>query len=146
MAAEYNKPTFPATLFNPLIGLLTRVGLKPQGAWLLTVKGRKTGKPMSIPVNPLTLDGTRYLVAPRGNTHWARNLRASGEGELRSGRTRETIRTTELPDSEKREPLLAYLERWSGVTKEHFGIAWPNPSEDEITRVAARSPIFRIES
>lgn len=97
-----------------------------------------------MPVNPLHFEGKRYLVAPRGDTHWVRNLRATGEGELRLGRKRETIRASEVPDEEKAPILRAYLDRWAGVTASHFGVS-KKPTDEEIARVVPRSPVFRIE-
>ena len=73
---------FTRRVFNPLIGLLTRSGLTVAGSRVLEVRGRSSGQPRRTPVNLLELGGERYLVAPRGETQWARNLRASGEGRL----------------------------------------------------------------
>ena len=147
MDAEYNKPGAANKLAGPLIGLIIKLGFSPQGGQLLTVAGRKSGKKFTNPVNPLEFDGAEYLVAPRGNTQWSRNLRATRSGELRTGRKKRPIRVVaELTDPEKPPVLLAYLERWAGVTKSHFGIPWPDPSDEDITRVCARTPIFRIES
>ena len=144
--AEYKKPGAMVRVMNGALGLLIRLGFSPQGGELLTVRGRKSGKPMTTPVNPMTLDGAEYLVAPRGDTHWTRNLRIAKTGELRRGRKKRPVQVVaELSDAEKPPVLLAYLERWSGVTKDHFGITWPNPSEDEVARVSARTPMFRIE-
>jgi hypothetical protein len=68
---------------------------------------------VSVPVNVLTIDGTRYLVAPRGETQWVRNFRAAGcEGELALGRRSEPLRAVELSDEEKPDVLRAYLKRW----------------------------------
>ena len=143
---EYKKPGVFIRIMNWLLGLLIKLGLSPQGGQLLTVRGRKTGKPITMPVNPMTLDGAEYLVAPRGDTHWTRNLRIAKTGELRKGRKKRAVHVvSELTDAEKPPVLKAYLERWAGVTKDHFGIAWPNPSEEEVARVSARTPMFRIE-
>jgi len=51
---------------------------------VLFVRGRHSGKRLSVPVAPpFEYEGRRYLVSPLGDTHWARNLRAAGEGVLR---------------------------------------------------------------
>jgi hypothetical protein len=63
-------------------------------------------------VNLLVFEDQRYLVAPRGQTQWVRNLRVAGQGELRVGRRTETFRATELGDDEKVDVLRAYLGRW----------------------------------
>ena len=146
MATEYKKPGFVTRLMNGSLGLAVKLGMSPQGAQLLTVRGRKSGKNMTTPVNPMQFEGAQYLVSPRGNTHWARNLRVSKQGSLRLGRKKRSIRVVEELAGEAKPPiLLAYLERWAGVTKDHFGIPWPNPSEADITRVCARTPMFKIE-
>lgn len=145
--AEYIRPGTPVRVMNSLLGVVIKLGFSPQGGQLLTVNGRKSGRPMTTPVNPLTVDGAEYLVAPRGNTHWTRNLKASGSGVLRRGRKKRPIRVVhDLADDEKPKILLAYLGRWGGVTRGHFGITWPNPSAEEVARVCARTPIFRIEN
>ena len=88
------------------------MGVSVYGSRVLYVKGRKSGEWRSTPVNPLTLDGTRYLVAPRGNTQWVRNMRAVGAGELRIGRRVEPFRATEIADDAKPAILRAYLKKW----------------------------------
>ncbi|MEO8541401.1 MAG: nitroreductase/quinone reductase family protein [bacterium] len=143
---EYKKPGAPVRIMNSVLGVAMKLGLSPQGGQLLTVRGRKSGKNMTTPVNPMAFEGAEYLVAPRGDTHWTRNLRVAGTGVLRIGRKRRTVKVVaELVDAEKPPILLAYLGRWAGVTKDHFGITWPNPSESDVTRVCARTPMFRIE-
>jgi deazaflavin-dependent oxidoreductase (nitroreductase family) len=76
----------------------------------LTVRGRRSGKPRTVPVAVLEHEGGRYLVAPRGRTHWVRNLRDAGECELRlRGRSRR-FGVDEVP-SEQRPPLIAEYRR-----------------------------------
>ncbi len=114
---------------NPL---LMRFGILPT----LRVRGRKTGQWRSVPVNVLEADGERYLVAPRGETDWVRNLRAAGGGQLRYGRRRtETFAATEVPDEEKPLIIEAYLQRWGGQVRSQFE-ALPDPADH---------PVFRIE-
>ena len=68
--AHYQKPdAVTACVINPLIIALTKLGLSVRGAHVLAVRGRKTGKVQEVPVNPVEVEGTRYLVAPRG-TAW----------------------------------------------------------------------------
>src|SRR5580700_7128394 len=99
-------------VLNRLVGWLTRRGLSIRGSRVLAVRGRTTNEWRTTPVNPLALDGARYLVAPRGTTQWVRNIRASGAAELRKGRRAEAIRVAELSDEEKVPVLRAYLKRW----------------------------------
>ncbi len=141
----YQRPGwFTSHVFNPAVARLTRLGLSVAGSRILEVRGRKTGEPRRTPVNPLTLDGTRYLVAPRGNTQWVRNLRAQGEGRLLHGRRAEVFRASELPDDEKAPILRAYLERWKWEVGVFFDGVGPQDPENELRRIAPDHPIFRI--
>lgn len=140
----YTRPNwFVTNVGNKMIGLLVRLGMQPSGANLLTVPGRRSGKPRTTPVNPLEHNGARYLVAPRGETEWARNLRAAGEGELRVGGKAERIRVTEVAGEEKPPVIRAYLDRWYGFTGAYFGVAKDAPDE-ELRRIAPEHPVFRI--
>src|SRR2546421_4483822 len=98
---RYLEPTRSTRIFNATVARLTRMGVSVYGSRVLYVKGRKSGEWRSTPVNLLTVDGTRYLVAPRGHTQWVRNLRAVGTGELRVGRRAEPFRATEITDDAK---------------------------------------------
>jgi len=142
--AHYQKPdAVTACVINPLILALTKLGLSVRGAHVLAVRGRKTGKVQEVPVNPVEVEGTRYLVAPRGETQWARNLRAAGVAELRVGRRREQIRVTELADAAKPPVLRAYLRQWQRETGRFFGVD-ANASDEELRRQAPDHPVFRI--
>ncbi len=136
---------FTRHVFNPIVAMLTRAGLSVWGSRELRVRGRTSGVWRTTPVNLLTYEGDRYLVAPRGETQWVRNLRASGEGELRVGRRTEPFRATELPDDEKPAILRAYLKRWKAEVGVFFGGVGAESSEDELRRVSADHPVFRIE-
>src|SRR5215468_5085841 len=92
---RYLKPGWlTSRVLNPL---LMRLGVVPT----LAVRGRVSGEWRTVPVNVLELDGQRYLVAPRGDTEWVRNLRATGRGELRRRARVDAFRATEVPDREK---------------------------------------------
>src|SRR5690606_7831375 len=110
---RYLAPTGADRAFNRLVAALTKVGVGVAGSRVLTVAGRRSGQPRSTVVNVLTLDGARYLVAPRGETHWVRNLRAAGTASLRVGRRVEEVGVVELDDEAKLPVLRAYLERWA---------------------------------
>jgi hypothetical protein len=95
-------------------------------------------------VNLLTVDGTQYLVAPRGETQWVRNIRVSGKGVLLLGRRRQSISVTELADTDKPDILRAYLKRWKAEVGVFFdGVGADSPPE-ELARIAPRHPVFRI--
>jgi deazaflavin-dependent oxidoreductase (nitroreductase family) len=112
---------------------------------VLRVRGRKTGELRSTPVNLLTVDGTSYLVAPRGETQWVRNLRAAGgKGELCLGKHCDTFESVELADDEKPAILRAYLGRWKAEVGVFFdGVGADSPPED-VARIAPQHPVFRL--
>jgi deazaflavin-dependent oxidoreductase (nitroreductase family) len=129
VAGRYLKPGFVLShVMNPL---LMRIGLVPT----LAVRGRTSGEWRTVPVNVLVRDGKRYLVAPRGDTHWARNLRAAGRGELRTRRGAEPFTVVELPGDEKEPIIAAYLERWGSQVRSQFR-ELPDPTDH---------PVFRLE-
>jgi deazaflavin-dependent oxidoreductase (nitroreductase family) len=135
---------FTARVFNPTVAGLTRIGLSVYGSRILAVRGRTSGAWRATPVNPLPLDGERYLVAPRGVAQWVRNIRASGEGELRVGGRREPIRVVELPDEEKPAVLRAYLRRWKWEIGAFFQGVGPDALEADLRRIAPDYPVFRV--
>jgi deazaflavin-dependent oxidoreductase (nitroreductase family) len=145
MAEHYDRPGwFTKHVFNPAVALLTRLGLSIAGSRVLEVPGRKTGEPRRTPVNLLTFDGDRYLVAPRGHTQWVRNLRASGSGRLFVGRRGEPFTATELADAAKPPILREYLRRWKWEVGAFFEGVGADSSDDEMRRIAPDHPIFKI--
>ena len=103
---------FTKHVFNRLVAFLTRMGVSVAGSRVLEVPGRKSGSPRRTPVNLMSFEGQRYLVAPRGHTQWVRNLRASGSGRLLVGRRAEDFSAVELLDADKAPLLREYLRRW----------------------------------
>src|SRR4051812_3705825 len=145
MAADYQRPGwFTTNVANRIVAGLTRLGVSMMGSRVLEVRGRKSGEWRQTPVNLLTFEGERYLVAPRGETQWVRNLRASGEGRLRVGRRTEPFTAVELADEEKPPLLRAYLKKWAWETGAFFEGVGADASEDDIRRIAPRHPVFRI--
>lgn len=142
---HYQKPSWATKhIGNPAIATLTRLGVSVRGSRILAVRGRKSGEWRATPVNPLPFEGQRYLVAPRGETHWVRNIRASHEGQLRVGRRIEDIRVSEVSDADKVPILRAYLQLWAFETKVFFDVAGPNVPDDELRRIAPEHPVFRL--
>ncbi|MEV0632108.1 nitroreductase family deazaflavin-dependent oxidoreductase [Nonomuraea wenchangensis] len=142
--SRYIEPTRMDHLFNRMVARLTRLGISLLGSRILYVRGRTSGEWRTTPVNMLTLNGSRYLVAPRGVTQWVRNLRAAGNGELHVGRRVETFTATELSDDEKPAILRAYLKRWGWEVGRFFEGLNANASEEEVQAVAPGFPVFRI--
>ncbi len=135
---------FTTNVFNRLVAGLTRLGISVLGARVLEVRGRTTGEPRHTPVNLLTLDGERYLVAPRGETQWVRNLRVSGEGRLLVGKRGEDFTAVELTDEEKPPVLRGYLKRWKFEVGAFFDGVGPDASDAEMLAVAAKHPVFKL--
>ncbi|HEU5160059.1 MAG TPA: nitroreductase/quinone reductase family protein [Streptosporangiaceae bacterium] len=141
---RYIKPTAFETYFNRIVGLLTKLGLSLMGSRVLAVKGRTSGQWRTTPVNLLTVDGARYLVAPRGQAQWVRNIRVAGGGELRLGRKVEPFTVTELADADKPPVIRAYLKRWGWEVGKFFEGLDKNAGDEQIAAVAPGFPVFRI--
>ena len=123
----------------------TRLGVSVSGSRGLEVRGRKTGEPRQTPVNLLTFGDTTYLVAPRGEPHWVRNVRAAGGRlDLLLGRRRTHDVATELPDEEKVPVLRAYLNRWKAEVGVFFDGVGPKSTDEEIAAIAPKHPVFAI--
>jgi len=144
---HYREPGwFTRKVFNPAVAFATRHGLSIWGSRELRVRGRTSGEWRTVPVNLLTLDDTRYLVAPRGETQWVRNIRVSGGGELRVGRHVEAFTVEELADAEKVAVLRAYLRRWKMEVGVFFDGVSADSTDEELAAIAPRHPVFRIRS
>jgi len=143
---RYLEPTRPARIFNASVGRLTGMGISVYGSRVLAVRGRKSGEWRTTPVNPLTIDGQRYLISPRGNTQWVRNMRVAGGGELRIGRRVEKFTATELPVEERPAVLRAYLKKWKFEVGVFFQGVGPDATEERMLAIAPDHPVFRIRS
>lgn len=143
---RYVRPGwFTMHVFNRLVAALTRVGVSVWGSRELRVRGRKSGQWRTTPVNLLTHEGNHYLVAPRGETQWVRNLRAAGQGELRVGRKTQRFLATEIADEDKPAVLRAYLRRWKAEVGVFFAGVGAKSDEDDVRRIAPDHPVFRIK-
>lgn len=144
--AHYKKPDwFTMHVFNRIVAGLTRLGVSVLGSRVLEVKGRASGEPRTNPVNLLTVDGTQYLVAPRGETQWVRNVRADeGRCVLILGRKRADYLATEVQDDVKVAILRAYLKRWKAEVGVFFGGVGPDSTDAELAAIAPRHPVFLL--
>ncbi|GAA2903969.1 nitroreductase family deazaflavin-dependent oxidoreductase [Streptomyces mexicanus] len=144
-SSEYYLEQSPMSArLNNVIGWLARHGLSLAGNAELSVRGRTSGRPQRVPVNPHTHQGGQYLVSVRGHSQWVRNMRAAGGGELRVGRKVRPFTAVELPDAEKLPILRTYLEKWGWQVKGYFDGVTATSCDEEIARVAADHPVFRI--
>jgi len=141
----YQRPTAAEAMINRVIGLLPRIGIGPRYMVLLQVRGRKSGRIYSTPVNLLEVNGHRYLVAPRGDTQWARNAAASGEVALVRGLRREAVKVTSMADGDKPAILKAYLDQYASAVQQYFPVAAGSPPP-AFAPLAANYPVFEIRS
>ncbi|MDO8433831.1 MAG: nitroreductase/quinone reductase family protein [Candidatus Binatus sp.] len=130
-------------IFNRVMGLALAFGIGPGYMRLLEVRGRKSGRVFTTPVNLLELDGRRYLVAARGETAWARNARAAGNIILRKGSRHESLAVRELADSEKPRILKAFLDCFASQVQRFFDLPAGSP-EDSFRATAAGKPVFEL--
>jgi hypothetical protein len=123
----YRKPNaFVRRVFNPLA---MKFGIG--GTVALSVRRRRSGKTQRVPVIPIELGGHRYLVSPRGETDWVKNLRASSEGELGG----ERVQAVEIPVGERGPILDRYQEVAGRAVESHFK-ALPDASDHPTFRVS----------
>lgn len=142
--ARYIAPRRVDRVVNRVVAFLTRIGVSVLGSRVLRVKGRTSGQWRSTPVNLLTVDGHRYLVAPRGTTQWVKNIRVAGGGELLLGRRATPFLVQELRDADKPPVIRAYLKRWAWEVGRFFEGVNATSSDAELLRVAPRFPVFRV--
>ncbi len=123
-------PLFVRRIFNPIA-----MRFEISGTRTLAVRGRRSGAVRRVPVIPVDVEGARYLVSPRGETNWVRNLRAAGEGELQRKKGVQPFRATELPVAE-RPPIIAAYRSVAGRSVRSFFETMPNPADH---------PVFRLD-
>jgi len=146
MAKTYKAPTF-VRIGNILILTLLRAGFKLVGPgnypmYLLTVRGRKSGQPRTIPIVIHEENGKRYVASPYGIVDWVRNLRAAGEAILTRGRRAETVNARELPKDEAALVLRADIKR--NPFARYFGVT-ADSSLEEFERAVLTHPVFVLE-
>ena len=129
---------------NRLVRLLLKLGLMPGPTYLLTVPGRRTGRPLSTPVTLVEDGNTRWLVAPYGNVAWVRNARAAGQITLTRGSRSETVPIRELGPTEAGPVLQRYITRVP-ITRPYFDATPDSPLAAFIPE-APRHPVFHLGS
>jgi deazaflavin-dependent oxidoreductase (nitroreductase family) len=142
--AHYRKPGWVTrTLFNPAVEAATRMGFAVWGSRVLETTGRVSGKARRTPVNLLVFDGNEYIISPRGETQWVRNVRAAGGRlVLIHGRHRQERVASELEDAQKPAVLRAYLRRWKMEIGVFFDGVDARSSEEDLVRIAPSHPVF----
>jgi deazaflavin-dependent oxidoreductase (nitroreductase family) len=139
----YHKPSGAVKLMNAFIGRLASIGLIPGGTVQLEVKGRRSGKTRLVAVTLAEHEGQRYLVAPRGNTEWVRNVKAAGGEAALKHRKTEKVQLEEVPVEQRAPIIKIYLKKTAAVTKREFGLD-PEASLEEFEKIAPRHPVFRV--
>ena len=130
---EFRRPSRAEAIFNKLFGHLVRLGLAPRYNYLVEVRGRRTGRTYSAPIN----------VAPRGRTEWVRNAEAAGDVVLTRGRSRRRFRLRPVAGDEKLEILKTYLDRYKVAVQRYFPVRAGSEAR-AFHDIADRYPVFEL--
>ena len=142
-APVFRQPTTVERAFNRLFGFLVGLGFGMKHNYLLQVRGRKSGRLYSTPIDLLETGGKRFLVAPGGRTQWVRNAEAAGEIVLKKGRSRQTYRLRPVADADKPALLKAYLDSFKTTVQRYFPVPAGSPAE-RFASIAANYPVFEL--
>ena len=121
-AQSYLRPGAVERIFGRLLAFFVRVGLIRGHFYVLEVRRRKSGRTLTLPVDPIEFEGHRYLVCARGNSNWVRNARAAGEVVLVRAMRRRRYAVRELPPGMRSPILKAYLDRFAGEVQRFFPV------------------------
>jgi len=141
MAATY-RLTPSRRAANRVVRLLLKLGLMPGPTYMLTVPGRRTGRPLSTPVTLVEDGGNRWLVSPYGDVAWVRNARAAGQVTLTRGRRTETVPIRELNPGDAAPVLQRYVTRVP-ITRPYFDVTPASPLA-AFEAEAPRHPVFHL--
>jgi len=140
---DFRAPSAAERLFNRIFGSLIGLGLGFSYSHLLQVRGRKSGRIYSTPINLLEFGGKRFLVAPRGRTQWVRNAEAAGEVTLKKGRKQQRFRLRPIPDPEKPALLKAYLDNFKREVQRYFPVPAGSPIS-AFEKLTHSYPVFEL--
>ena len=140
---DFRQPGPLEKVFNRAFGLLVGLGVAPKHAYLLQVRGRKSGRLHSTPVSVLETGGKKYLIAPRGRTQWVRNVEVSGEIMLKRGNSVQRFRAVAIPEAERPVLLKLYVRRFTASVQRYFPVAAGSPPE-AFRSIAANYPVFEL--
>ena len=122
---------------------LLALGIRFNGSVLITVAGRKTGRPHSTPISMVEFEGQRYVQSPFGNVDWVRNLRAAGKATLSWGRRHETVTVTELSPEQAAPVIKSILAGAPKMIRDYFDVT-PESSLEEFIRDARKRAVFAV--
>jgi deazaflavin-dependent oxidoreductase (nitroreductase family) len=140
---EFRAPPAVERIFNRVFGFLVGMGLGFSYNYLVQVRGRKSGKLYSTPIDLLEINGKKFLVAPRGRTQWVRNAEVAGEVTLKKGGKRQRFRLRPLPDADKPEILKAYLDTFKREVQNYFPVAAGSPPQ-AFAAIVQSYPAFEL--
>jgi hypothetical protein len=143
-APSYLRPGAVDRICGHLLGFLVRIGLVRGHIYVLEVRGRKSGNTISLPVDPLDLDGKRYLVCARGESNWVRDARTAGEVMLARAMRRHRYAVRALPPCMRPPVLKAYLDRFASEIQRFFPVPKGSPVE-VFNDLAPRYPMFELQ-
>ena len=143
-AQSYLRPGPVDRIFGRVLVSLVWIGLVRGHFYVLEVRGRKSGRTLTLPVDPIDLAGRRYLVCARGNSNWVRNARAAGEVVLVRAMRRRRYAVRELPPGMRPPILKAYLDRFAGEVQRFFPVPKGSPVE-AFNDLAPRYPVFELQ-
>lgn len=141
--SNFLRPSPVERIFNRLFGVAISIGLGLGHNYVVEVKGRKSGKLYSTPIDLLEIGARRYLVAPRGETNWVLNARAARRITLRKGGHRQEFAVRELAAAERPPFLRAYLDRFAPTVQRYFPIG-RGAAESAFVPIANRYPVFEL--
>jgi hypothetical protein len=141
---SYLRPGAADRIFGRILAALVRIGLVRGHFYVLEVRGRRSGETISLPVDPLNLDGRKYLVCARGNSNWVRNARAAGEVVLVRGLRRRRYVASELPLDQRPPVLKAYLDRFAGEVQRFFPVS-KGSAVEAFNDLAPHYPVFALQ-
>ena len=142
--ASFLRPGAAERILGRVLTSLVWIGLIRGHFYVLEVRGRKSGKTISLPVDPVDLDGKRYLVCARGESNWVRNVRSAREVVLARAMRRHRYAARELPASMRTPVLKAYLDRFASEVQRFFPV--PKGSAVEaFNDLAVRYPVFELQ-
>lgn len=130
---------------NLFMRSMLALGISLNGTTLITVPGRKTGRPQSTPITMVEFEGQRYVQSPFGSVQWVRNLRAAGKATLSWGRRREKIEVTELTPEQAAPVIRSMLSHAPQVIRDYFDVT-PESSLEEFIRDAPNHPMFAVHA
>ena len=140
-----SSPVFRMTrgrrIGDAIIGVLIRGGVVPH-SYLLTTRGRKTGRARTTPVTLVERDGRRFLVAPYGPVAWVLNARSAGAVTL-SRRWRSTSYVVREVGADEAGSVLKQYIRMARPTRPYFR-ATPDAPVAEFAAEADRHPVFEL--